>query len=903
MNSNPKLSYAIAVILSGSAAGFAHAATATDTEASDTIQEITVTAQRRSENIQNVPISIQALTAETLSQLSVSTFDDYVRYLPNVSVATNGPGQGNIFMRGLSVGAAGSQSSGTIGGFPNVAIYLDDQSGQLPARNLDIYAADLERIEILEGPQGTLFGAGAQAGVVRYITNKPKLNVTEGNVEAGYGVTAHGDPNSDLTAVLNVPLIADHLAVRAVIYNDRRGGYIDNVPANFTRKSTDLGIYYGKYATACAIGVPAAGVCAPVNVGGKNTNKATTFGVPPGSQVINNNSIAARAINPVTYTGTRVEALYQINDDWNFLLSQSYQNMDSEGVFYQMPNSSDGVPLQPLEVTLFNNAYDKDKFENTAWTLNGKLGDLKGVYTGGYLVRHVHQVADYTNYARGVYADYYQCYGATKADPTLKSTCFSPSSTWSEIERNEHLSNEIRVSTPDDWRIRGIVGAFYEQNKLFDQTDWLYKNIPNCTSNTAQGTPGNTGCMSNVGTVPGATVENPGVQNDNVAFFEDTQREVKQTAFFGSVDFDIIPKVLTVTGGARHYKFENSFTGSVTGSFGCFEAGAPAAGCLNDSTNLGKKNLSFTESGTKSRANITWHVTPDILIYATWSQGFRPGGFNRQGGPPAYINGPDGKPQFAIPNEYHSDDLTNKEIGWKTEFFDHRFQWNGAVYQENWNNVQIGFFDPGETGNLAFGTNGQNFRIRGVETSIVARVWQGLTLQGAASWNSSEQTNSPALIDTNPASVNFGKAITEKCSATGTNCTAISNLFGPPGAPSANSPPIQFNLRARYDWTFNSYNAFVQVGGQHTGHSFTQSGNDPALSSSGINTTLLRFENPAYTTYDASLGVAKDAWSAHVFAQNLTNTETSLFTNTAQFAVAQTALRPRVLGVKFAYKF
>ena len=109
-------------------------------------------------------------------------------------MATNGPGQGNIFMRGLSVGAAGSQSSGTIGGFPNVAIYLDDQSGQLPARNLDIYAADLERIEILEGPQGTLFGAGAQAGVVRYITNKPKLNVTEGNVEAGYGVTAHGDP-------------------------------------------------------------------------------------------------------------------------------------------------------------------------------------------------------------------------------------------------------------------------------------------------------------------------------------------------------------------------------------------------------------------------------------------------------------------------------------------------------------------------------------------------------------------------------------------------------------------------------------------------------------------------------------------------------------------------------------
>ncbi len=93
------------------------------------------------------------------------------------------------------------------------------------------------------------------------------------------------------------------------------------------------------------------------------------------------------------------------------LITQSYQDMDSQGVFYQQPNASDGAPLQPLEVTLFNPAYDKDKFESTAWTVNGKFGDLKAVYTGGYLVRNVDQVGDYTNYARGVYADYYQCYG------------------------------------------------------------------------------------------------------------------------------------------------------------------------------------------------------------------------------------------------------------------------------------------------------------------------------------------------------------------------------------------------------------------------------------------------------------------------------------------------------------
>src|SRR6202051_1555632 len=250
MNSNPKLSYAIAAILSGAPIGFSYAAPATDTSNADIgeIQEITVTAQRRTENIQNVPITIQALTAETLNQLSVTTFNDYVKYLPNVTAPNNGPGQGNIFMRGLSVGSAGSQSSGSIGGFPNVAISLDDQSGQRPARNLDIYAADLERIEILEGPQGTLFGAGAQAGVVRYITNKPKLDVTEVMVNAGYAATAHGDQSSNVDATLNIPLIADTLAVRGVIYNEKRGGYIDNIPATFARATTDLSIYYANAA-------------------------------------------------------------------------------------------------------------------------------------------------------------------------------------------------------------------------------------------------------------------------------------------------------------------------------------------------------------------------------------------------------------------------------------------------------------------------------------------------------------------------------------------------------------------------------------------------------------------------------------------------------------------------------
>ena len=101
---------------------------------------------------------------------------------------------GNIYMRGLSAGNNGNQSTATFASFPNVAVYLDDQSMQFPARNLDVYMVDMERIEVLEGPQGTLFGGGAEAGVIRYITNKPKLDVTEGNAEASYGITARRRP-------------------------------------------------------------------------------------------------------------------------------------------------------------------------------------------------------------------------------------------------------------------------------------------------------------------------------------------------------------------------------------------------------------------------------------------------------------------------------------------------------------------------------------------------------------------------------------------------------------------------------------------------------------------------------------------------------------------------------------
>jgi iron complex outermembrane recepter protein len=896
MNSNPKLSRAIAAILSASAlgAGAAHAAApAADSGDSEGITEVTVTAQRRNESVQQVPITIQAITGEQLGQLNVTNFDEAIKYLPNVTFGQNGPGSGNIFMRGLSAGFAGNQSSATIAQFPNVATYLDDQSLTFPARNLDVYFVDMERVEVLEGPQGTLFGGGAEAGAVRYITNKPKLNVTEGNAEGSYGTTAHGSDNGSANATINLPLIQDTLAVRAVIYSDHRGGYIDNVPSTFTRKNSDLGNFYAGIK-------PTGGVC-------PNGLPATSsYCAVPGSPVVNNNGLAGRASNPVDYTGIRASALYQINDDWDVLVAQSYQNMEADGEFTQFPVGSDGQQLGPWQVTAFSPAYDKDKFEDTAWTVNGKIGDLKAVYTGGYLVRHIDQTNDYTNYARSAGGWYYSCTGGSGLGSGTTPTCYSPVTSWHDTVRNTHQSHEFRLSTPDDWRARAIAGAYWEDFEIQDVMNFLYKTIPSCTpDNLTAALDGGAPCVANVKTAPGSTATDPGVRNDNTAFGEDAQRGYKQTAFFTSVDYDIIPKVLTVTGGTRWYRYSEFETGSVyaTGT-GCVNV--PNGQCTGGQTNIDAENLHITYTGFRSRGNLTWHITPDAMVYYTFSQGFRPGAFNRSQRDKATILNDAGVvvPQYKTPSGYAPDSLTNNEIGVKTEFLDHRLQVNASLYHMNWDNVQLLFYNPVSLGNTTFGVTGPNYTVNGLELQLTARVTDGLTLQGSGSWNRSRQASSPCLTSNEPGSPTLGQCITQVYSAGLKANVPFQNPFGAEGTVPAFSPSSEFNLRARYDRTLGDYKAYAMFGANHVGSMFNQ----PATYKDGNSetvpdTTFLRYEMPAYTTYDAAIGVSKDNWNASVFGNNLSNSDASVFTSSAQFIKSEVPLRPRVLGLKIGYKF
>ncbi len=891
MRTKYKVSCAVAALLT--ACGGASYAATSDAAASATgVEEIVVTSQRRSENIQKVPLTVQALTSETLQKQNVQTLDDLLKYTPNVTFAQNGPGQGNIFIRGLSTGFDGGQSSASKDTFPNVAIYLDEESMQFPSRNIDIYAADLERVEILEGPQGTLFGGGAQAGVVRYITNKPKLSRFEAKVEAGYGFTAHGDDNNFAQGVVNIPLIQDKLAVRAVIYEERKGGYIDNVLSNFDRSNSDLGNFYFNIHPGlnglCPNGLPAgsAGLCAlPSSAAPSSTNQA----------------VAGKAQNPAMYSGGRVSLLWDVAPDWDVLITETIQNLDAEGLSSQEPVGINFQPLKPLEETSFSPSFSKDKWYNTAWTVNGKAGPLKLVYSGGYMDRHIDQQVDYTGYSRSGGGMYYECTGGSTGWGSAAPQCFSPNVYWRDKVHTTHLTQELRIASPDTWRLRFIVGGFYEQFKIFDLMNFNYKTIQSCTpQNLTAALAGGPVCIGNVVPIPGTDPIDPSIRGDMTAYGTDLRRGYDQAAVFGSVDYDIIPDKLTISGGTRYYHYSEYETGTLmqTGT-DCLNV---ANGCTADSVNITSHNDHVTYSGFKSRANLSWKITPDVMAYFTFSQGFRPGGFNRKFNKGVAV-GADGKPQFLTPNAYAPDDLTNYEIGVKSQFFDHRLLVNLSAYDMDWDNVQLLEFNPTVLGNTTFALNGPSYNVKGFEAQFTAVVAKGLTFTGSGSYNHAVQANSPCLISNNPASATFGKCITQAVFK-GVGLAPLNNPFGAQGATPPFSPDFQGNIRARYEWNVGSYKAHVSIGGNYVSSMESQ----PATYASGDGlliptTTLLRYHQPAYGTVDASIGVSKDNWFAEVYGTNLNNSNASVFTSSAQFIKTEVPIRPRVIMLKVGASF
>ncbi|MEQ8207933.1 MAG: TonB-dependent receptor plug domain-containing protein, partial [Woeseia sp.] len=231
------LALAISAALTGSAlmAVVATPAMAQEAQQGRALEEIVVTAQKRTENLQDVPVSVQVLGNTQLEQLNVNGFEDYIEFLPSVSYTSAGPGYGILYMRGISSGGDGVHS----GSMPSVGVYLDEQPVTTIGQVLDVHIYDIARIETLAGPQGTLFGQGSQAGTLRIISNEPVMEEFQGSYDIGVDTVKNGDLGYTLEGMVNIP-ISERAALRLVGWRESQGGFIDNIPGSITYAASGI---------------------------------------------------------------------------------------------------------------------------------------------------------------------------------------------------------------------------------------------------------------------------------------------------------------------------------------------------------------------------------------------------------------------------------------------------------------------------------------------------------------------------------------------------------------------------------------------------------------------------------------------------------------------------------------
>jgi outer membrane receptor protein involved in Fe transport len=660
--------------------------------------EIIVTAQKREENLQNVPISIQALGTRKLDQLNVTNFEDFSKLLPSVSFQSSQPGVTTVYMRGVASGGDGNHS----GSLPSVGVYLDEQPVTTIGGTLDVHVYDIARIESLAGPQGTLYGASSQAGTIRIITNKPDTSGFEGRVDGELNTVKSGGMGGKIEGMINAP-ISDMAAVRIVGWYQRDAGYIDNVPGTRTFCGT------------------------PTRDSNGDIDGCIRNGVS-----VNNAAFVEKNFNDAEVYGGRAALKVDLDDNWTITPTVLYQKQKNNGTYAQDPRVGD------LKVQRFYPDNRTDKFIQAALTIEGKVGNFDVTYAGAYLDRKAYQINDYTDYAEA-YDELYESVGGLANYFYLQDNAGNTIDPRQYIIGTDHfrkMSQELRIASPQDERFRVVGGLFYQRQSNQIHQDYIVPGLADSLS--VNGRPG-------------------------TLWLTEQKRVDKDYAAFGEASFDITPTI-TLTGGGRYYKYDNSLIGffgfgrdpngppfngagsSRTGVAGCYTTtGAilrdnpggtllPAAVDGSPCTNLAdfvNGNLvpkRTKDTGFTHRVNLTWKPSEDVMTYATWSRGFRPGGINRRA--------------TIVP--YAADFLTNYEVGIKTTLADGMVRLNAAVYQQEWKRFQFSFLGENSFTEIH---NGPNARIRGIEADVNIRPSQGLSITAAASYTDAKTKNNLCTFD------------------------------------------------------------------------------------------------------------------------------------------------------------
>ncbi len=840
------------------------------------VDTILVTATRQSEDLQDVPVSVQAIGTKQLEELNISTFDDYLEQLPSVTAGGSGPGQSTIYIRGLASTTPNLGTAGVAGLAPNVAFYLDEQPLAQPGRNLDIYAADMERIEVLSGPQGTLFGASSQAGTVRLITNKPELGFFGARGSAGVSFTKSGETSYNAEVMLNVP-VTDSLAVRGVFYLDDQGGYIDNVPGTRTMRDSAR---FRPEGTVRDNGVPV-----NANRKGFQSDPASLAYIDNEVTFLeaNNNNLVEDNFNDTQYTGFRASALWEITPDWTLTVAHTRQSIESDGVFFTDPELGD------LEVQRFEDDELEDDLSNTAWTVEGRLGMLDLVYTGAYTEREATQTIAYSDYLFvGQFIPYYMCDTAVSYPTYVTSapadpTCYAPNLAVNSYTETSVLTQEFRVSTPQGERIRAQAGGFYSDLTLKERNDFAY------ATNQVRGSDGvtrgflptypftNTAVTGEINNAFPGYFSDPGPFPAGTGFRNDVRRTDKQWGIFGEVAVNVVPDLLTVTGGLRYYDVAVDLEGSATTTFCNLRSpifgdnvGVPLEDRV-DVQSCGGSNLDFLygpnntlgnpdkaeTSGLIFKGSVELTPTPDTMVYLTYSEGFRPGLLNRPGGAA-------GPGNYTVPFELDTDEVKNYELGWKLDLVDNQLRLNGAAFFVDIKRLQTTIFDPSIV-NLFFSDNAANAEIWGLEANfeIAPYAVPGLTVAGALS-----------ILDTEIKEV-----------LTPTNDVTV-------GSDLAYAPSFQGNLRVRYEWDVsNDLTMYVMPQVTHSASKFTDI------------IEINRLKLDSYTTFDLAVGVQADAWTFEVYGENLSDERAEIAGNFNFDRARITINRPLTVGARVSYEY
>ena len=881
------LSVAIAAALAGPSA------VAQAQDGARQLEEVIVTATRREESLQDVPLAVVALDPGEIDELGITNFADYVLHLPSVTAGGSGPGQNTIYIRGVASTTPNLTVAGVAGLSPNVAFYLDEQPLAQPGRNLDVYAADLARIEVLSGPQGTLFGASSQAGNVRLITNKPDLTEFYGSVKLGANTISDGDGGANAELMLNIP-VSDNFGLRGVVYSDSKGGWIDNVHG--TRDASEGARFRGVgtvrrngepvamhragiqtchldgagnrvidvfYGIPCPEGMPLGGVA---DLSGVNFVKA------------DNSAIVDDNINGVDYSGARISAQWDISDNWDLLVAHTTQDTEADGVFFADPDVGD------LAITRFTEESIDDTFDNTAWTLSGMFDQLEVIYTGAFTDRQSDQIVDYSDYLFvGQYLPYYICdYYATYTNFNSPNwagrpgtTCHAPNLFVDSLNALEVQTHELRFTTDQSrrWRIQG--GVFMSELELIEVNDFTYPGSVNAVSwNGGVGFAPNYP-LTNVAAAPGnpsARAFNagpgyytyPGPFPPGVIFRNDVRRTDDQFGVFGELGIDLSDQ-FALTLGARNYEIEVDLEGSANSSFGNFGATADAQRFgTNISTQFAPGNSvgapdKAVADGTIFKVTLDWRPAPAQLYYVTLSEGFRPGLLNRPGGAVSA----DGS-GFVVPYELDTDEVVNFEVGMKADF-GNAFRLNAALFSIDIERLQTTIFDTSIV-NLFFSDNAADAEVQGLEADFTwLPEWSdGLTIAGAVSFLNTEITRK--ITPTNDVRV---------------------------GDDLAFAPSSQGNLRARYEWEVgaNGWVAHIMPMVSWASDSYSDI------------ITINRDRVDGWLMVDLSLGVSNDAWSVELYARNLTDERAEVSRSFVFDTQHVTYAQPRTFGVRASMDF